>query len=163
MLPWNLLKSSNSFTSYLSAYSVFLSSIAGVMVCVHITSELVNQGSYYSPRLPNTMLLDEATTTLQICMTLTRMVGIGTLTGSTSAHMLPTSRAFSSTLSVLLVPVRPLQQDGAITQPLTCPCSWSNCSPRSHPNLPDVLLHRIHCLEPHLLPPERSVPSTRCF
>ncbi len=32
MLPWNLLKSSNSFTSYLSAYSVFLSSIAGVMV-----------------------------------------------------------------------------------------------------------------------------------
>ncbi|KAF8870175.1 permease for cytosine/purines, uracil, thiamine, allantoin-domain-containing protein [Infundibulicybe gibba] len=31
MLPWNLLKSSNSFTSYLSAYSVFLSSIAGVM------------------------------------------------------------------------------------------------------------------------------------
>ncbi|THH28962.1 hypothetical protein EUX98_g5222 [Antrodiella citrinella] len=32
MLPWNLLKSSNSFTSYLSAYSVFLSSIAGVMI-----------------------------------------------------------------------------------------------------------------------------------
>ena len=32
MCPWNLLKSSNSFTSYLSAYSVFLSSIAGVMV-----------------------------------------------------------------------------------------------------------------------------------
>lgn len=35
MLPWNLLKSSNSFTSYLSAYSVFLSSIAGVMVRFH--------------------------------------------------------------------------------------------------------------------------------
>jgi len=32
ILPWNLLKDSNSFTSYLSAYSVFLSSIAGVMV-----------------------------------------------------------------------------------------------------------------------------------
>ncbi|KAL6300389.1 permease for cytosine/purines, uracil, thiamine, allantoin-domain-containing protein [Sparassis latifolia] len=32
MLPWNLLKSSNSFTNYLSAYSVFLSSIAGVMI-----------------------------------------------------------------------------------------------------------------------------------
>jgi NCS1 family nucleobase:cation symporter-1 len=32
MCPWNLLKSSNNFTSYLSAYSVFLSSIAGVMV-----------------------------------------------------------------------------------------------------------------------------------
>ena len=33
MCPWNLLKSSNSFTTYLSAYSVFLSSIAGVIVC----------------------------------------------------------------------------------------------------------------------------------
>lgn len=32
MCPWNLLKSSNNFTSYLSAYSVFLSSIAGVMI-----------------------------------------------------------------------------------------------------------------------------------
>ncbi|KZS90713.1 putative uracil permease [Sistotremastrum niveocremeum HHB9708] len=32
MCPWQLLKSSNSFTSYLSAYSVFLSSIAGVMI-----------------------------------------------------------------------------------------------------------------------------------
>ncbi|KAF5026884.1 hypothetical protein F66182_914 [Fusarium sp. NRRL 66182] len=31
--PWQLLKSSNQFTTYLSAYSVFLSSIAGVMVC----------------------------------------------------------------------------------------------------------------------------------
>ncbi|KAF1970601.1 hypothetical protein BU23DRAFT_649184 [Bimuria novae-zelandiae CBS 107.79] len=33
MCPWHLLSSSNSFTTYLSAYSVFLSSIAGVMVC----------------------------------------------------------------------------------------------------------------------------------
>ena len=33
MCPWNLLSSSNSFTTYLSAYSVFLSSIAGVMIC----------------------------------------------------------------------------------------------------------------------------------
>ncbi|KAF2126569.1 uracil permease [Dothidotthia symphoricarpi CBS 119687] len=32
MCPWNLLKSTNSFTTYLSAYSVFLSSIAGVMI-----------------------------------------------------------------------------------------------------------------------------------
>jgi cytosine/uracil/thiamine/allantoin permease len=32
MLPWNLLKNSNRFTSYLSVYSVFLSSIAGVIV-----------------------------------------------------------------------------------------------------------------------------------
>ncbi|KAF7968336.1 hypothetical protein HWV62_30959 [Athelia sp. TMB] len=32
ILPWNFLKSSSTFTSYLSAYSVFLSSIAGVMI-----------------------------------------------------------------------------------------------------------------------------------
>lgn len=32
MCPWNLLKDGATFTSYLSAYSVFLSSIAGVMV-----------------------------------------------------------------------------------------------------------------------------------
>lgn len=31
MHPWTLLSSSNNFTSYLSAYSVFLSSIAGVL------------------------------------------------------------------------------------------------------------------------------------
>ncbi|KIW00002.1 hypothetical protein, variant [Verruconis gallopava] len=31
--PWNLLKSSNKFTTYLSAYSVFLSSVAGVIFC----------------------------------------------------------------------------------------------------------------------------------
>lgn len=31
MCPWHLLSSSNNFTTYLSAYSVFLSSIAGVM------------------------------------------------------------------------------------------------------------------------------------
>ncbi|KAI9158232.1 Uracil permease [Paramyrothecium foliicola] len=33
MCPWNLLSDSNQFTTYLSAYSVFLSSIAGVMIC----------------------------------------------------------------------------------------------------------------------------------
>ena len=33
MCPWHLLSSSNNFTTYLSAYSVFLSSIAGVMIC----------------------------------------------------------------------------------------------------------------------------------
>jgi hypothetical protein len=32
MCPWMLLKDSNSFASYLSAYSVFLSSICGVMI-----------------------------------------------------------------------------------------------------------------------------------
>ncbi|KAE8380518.1 permease for cytosine/purines, uracil, thiamine, allantoin-domain-containing protein [Aspergillus bertholletiae] len=33
MNPWNLVSSSNSFTTYLSAYSIFLSSIAGPMLC----------------------------------------------------------------------------------------------------------------------------------
>jgi len=33
MCPWNLLSSSNNFVVYLSAYSVFLSSIAGVIIC----------------------------------------------------------------------------------------------------------------------------------
>lgn len=33
MCPWNLLSSTNNFTLYLSSYSVFLSSIAGVMIC----------------------------------------------------------------------------------------------------------------------------------
>lgn len=32
MCPWNLLSSANQFTTYLSAYSVFLSSIAGVII-----------------------------------------------------------------------------------------------------------------------------------
>ncbi|KAK3353358.1 permease for cytosine/purines, uracil, thiamine, allantoin-domain-containing protein [Lasiosphaeria hispida] len=32
MCPWTLLTSANQFTTYLSAYSVFLSSIAGVMI-----------------------------------------------------------------------------------------------------------------------------------
>ena len=32
MCPWNLLSTSNKFTTYLSAYSVFLSSIAGVII-----------------------------------------------------------------------------------------------------------------------------------
>ncbi|KAN0084349.1 Permease for cytosine/purines, uracil, thiamine, allantoin domain containing protein [Tylopilus felleus] len=41
--PWNLLKSSNNFTSYLSAYSVFLSSIAGVMVTEYY---LIRKGHY---------------------------------------------------------------------------------------------------------------------
>ncbi|CRG89678.1 Uracil permease [Talaromyces islandicus] len=33
MCPWKLLSSSNNFTTYLSAYSVFLSSIAAVIIC----------------------------------------------------------------------------------------------------------------------------------
>ncbi|KAH7923439.1 NCS1 nucleoside transporter family [Leucogyrophana mollusca] len=43
MCPWNLLKSSNDFTSYLSAYSVFLSSIAGVMVTEYY---IIRKGTY---------------------------------------------------------------------------------------------------------------------
>ncbi|KIM47162.1 hypothetical protein M413DRAFT_422927 [Hebeloma cylindrosporum] len=43
MLPWNLLKSSNNFTSYLSAYSVFLSSIAGVMITEYY---VIRRGHY---------------------------------------------------------------------------------------------------------------------
>ncbi|THC96548.1 hypothetical protein EYZ11_003992 [Aspergillus tanneri] len=33
MCPWNLVSSSNQFTTYLSAYSIFLSAIAGPMFC----------------------------------------------------------------------------------------------------------------------------------
>ncbi|KAI5294502.1 hypothetical protein KEM52_003865 [Ascosphaera acerosa] len=33
MCPWHLLSSSNNFTTYLSAYAVFLSAIAGPMLC----------------------------------------------------------------------------------------------------------------------------------
>ncbi|KAJ7599114.1 permease for cytosine/purines, uracil, thiamine, allantoin-domain-containing protein [Mycena floridula] len=43
MLPWNLLKSSSTFTSYLSAYSVFLSSIAGVMITDYY---VIHKGHY---------------------------------------------------------------------------------------------------------------------
>ncbi|KAK2764339.1 hypothetical protein FQN54_009032 [Arachnomyces sp. PD_36] len=43
MCPWHLLSSSNNFTTYLSAYSVFLSSIAGVMICDYY---IVRKGHY---------------------------------------------------------------------------------------------------------------------
>jgi len=43
MTPWKLLESSNSFTSYLSAYSVFLSSIAGVMITEYY---VIRRGTY---------------------------------------------------------------------------------------------------------------------
>ncbi|CAF9939756.1 hypothetical protein IMSHALPRED_001619 [Imshaugia aleurites] len=43
MCPWNLLSTSNNFTTYLSAYSVFLSSIAGVMICDYY---VVRRGYY---------------------------------------------------------------------------------------------------------------------
>lgn len=54
MCPWNLLKNSNEFTNYLSAYSVFLSSISGVMVssqlsyfASHILNEFMQVTEYY--------------------------------------------------------------------------------------------------------------------
>lgn len=40
MCPWNLLKDGTTFATYLSAYSVFLSSIAGVMVCISCIFDL---------------------------------------------------------------------------------------------------------------------------
>lgn len=43
MLPWELLKSSSNFTTYLSAYAVFLSSIAGVML---VDYYFVHKGHY---------------------------------------------------------------------------------------------------------------------
>jgi len=51
MLPWNLLKSSNGFTSYLSAYSVFLSSIAGVMITEYY---FIRRGHFYVADLYDT-------------------------------------------------------------------------------------------------------------
>ncbi|KAF8330103.1 permease for cytosine/purines, uracil, thiamine, allantoin-domain-containing protein [Amanita rubescens] len=43
MMPWNLLKSSSEFTNYLSAYSVFLSSITGVMITEYY---IIRKGHY---------------------------------------------------------------------------------------------------------------------
>ncbi|KAG1876369.1 permease for cytosine/purines, uracil, thiamine, allantoin-domain-containing protein [Suillus subluteus] len=51
MCPWNLLKNSNEFTSYLSAYSVFMSSIAGVMVTEYY---VIRKGHYNVKDLYNT-------------------------------------------------------------------------------------------------------------
>ncbi|GME76024.1 unnamed protein product [[Candida] boidinii] len=46
--PWNLMSSSSMFTTYLSAYSVFLSSIAGVVFSDYF---LVKRGFLYLPDL----------------------------------------------------------------------------------------------------------------
>ncbi|EED78413.1 predicted protein, partial [Postia placenta Mad-698-R] len=43
MCPWNLLKSSNNFTTYLSAYTIFLSAIAGVMITDYY---VIHKGHY---------------------------------------------------------------------------------------------------------------------
>ncbi|KAL1862251.1 uracil permease [Paecilomyces lecythidis] len=52
MCPWKLLSSSNQFTTYLSAYSVFLSSIAGVIVCDYyfVRKGYLNVKELYSAR-----------------------------------------------------------------------------------------------------------------
>jgi len=51
MCPWNILKNSNEFTSYLSSYSVFLSSIAGVMVTEYY---IIRKGHYNVKELYDT-------------------------------------------------------------------------------------------------------------
>ncbi|KAG2744169.1 hypothetical protein P692DRAFT_20838124 [Suillus brevipes Sb2] len=43
MCPWNIMKNSNEFTSYLSAYTVFQSSVAGVMVTEYY---VIRKGHY---------------------------------------------------------------------------------------------------------------------
>lgn len=48
MCPWHLLESSNSFATYLSAYSLFLSSISGTMLCDYY---LVRRGLIHVPSL----------------------------------------------------------------------------------------------------------------
>jgi NCS1 family nucleobase:cation symporter-1 len=52
MCPWRLLSSSNNFTTYLSAYSVFLSSIAGVIICDYyiVRKGFLEVKSLYSAR-----------------------------------------------------------------------------------------------------------------
>lgn len=49
--PWNLLSSSSKFTTYLSAYSVFLSSIVGVICCDYY---VVRRGFLKLPHLYST-------------------------------------------------------------------------------------------------------------
>ncbi|PWZ03715.1 NCS1 nucleoside transporter family [Testicularia cyperi] len=48
MCPWNLLKDSNNFATYLSAYSLFLSSISGTIMCDYY---LVRRGVIHMPSL----------------------------------------------------------------------------------------------------------------
>jgi NCS1 family nucleobase:cation symporter-1 len=49
---WNLLSTSNNFTTYLSAYSLFLSAIAGVMICDYyiVRKGYLNITSLYSAK-----------------------------------------------------------------------------------------------------------------
>ena len=82
ILPWNFLKSSNEFTNYLSAYSVFLSSIAGVMVSHWARDWSMSIWSNVTFRSQNTISSGKATTALLICMIPRGTAGIGTRTAS---------------------------------------------------------------------------------
>ena len=83
ILPWNLLKDSNRFTSYLSAYSVFLSSIAGVMVrpasiglsFSSRTRLTQTKRRTFSPRSQNTSSSEGATTAFWTYTTLAAAAG----------------------------------------------------------------------------------------
>jgi len=83
ILPWNLLKDSNRFTSYLSAYSVFLSSIAGVMVRTASISLSFSSRTRLtqtkrrtvSSRSQNTSSSEGATTAFRTCTTLAAAAG----------------------------------------------------------------------------------------
>jgi NCS1 family nucleobase:cation symporter-1 len=52
MCPWNLLSSSSNFPTYLSSYSVFLSSVAGVIICDYyfVRREMLSLKDLYSAR-----------------------------------------------------------------------------------------------------------------
>ena len=83
MLPWNLLKSSNNFTSYLSAYSVFLSSIAGVMVRFYPLMLVRTANPSIMSRLRNTISFDVDTTVYLTFTAVAKTVGTGILLVST--------------------------------------------------------------------------------
>lgn len=94
MLPWNLLKSSSSFTSYLSAYSVFLSSIAGVMVRLYVLSLKKEKNANIDPRSRNITSFEGVIIALRISTIHAGMAGTGTRTELISARMQLTSLAF---------------------------------------------------------------------
>lgn len=93
--PWNLLSSSSKFTTYLSAYSVFLSSIVGVICCdyyfvrrgflklTHLYSVFApedrNERSYY---MYNSIGLNWRALVAYLCGILPNIVGfVGATTG----------------------------------------------------------------------------------
>lgn len=97
MCPWNLLKDSNSFTSYLSAYSVFLSSIAGVMVGARSITLSSRTLIAHHVRSLSIGLSAVVTTALPIFTILAEMDGIGTPLVSTGVLIRPISAVSLST------------------------------------------------------------------